>query len=366
MSESSSNPSSNVDLGQKFALAQTATELLEVSAPYQRALLRMLAVCERDNIAPAPLVLSLAIELPAKYRDRVERLAEQLKQGVDVVDALDEIPVLPPSVELALRLANQNGTLPALNAALLARYSEIGMYRTSREESNWSKCMRLAGLVFVMTCLLAYLMINVVPESKSMLEEFGVELPSTLQLLITICDYAVKFWFLWLLPLIILLPFCFGAFRRYLRRWNPLIWRQHVDSPSVSRRRSLALFTQSGLSAKSGIEMILGIQPLRRLFKGLNQANDRIEKGQGKWESLAAEKIISKRDAEALALSTNADTQAWLLRWSATARQNRNESQAGVLTRIFIGVVYVALGILVFLACSGVFLTLINIMKSLQ
>ncbi len=123
MSESSSNPSSNVDLGQKFGHAQTATELLEVSAPYQRALLRMLAVCDRDNIAPAPLVLSLAAELPAKYRDRVERLAEQMNQGVDIDDALEEILVLPPSVVLALRLANQNGTLPALNDALLARYS---------------------------------------------------------------------------------------------------------------------------------------------------------------------------------------------------------------------------------------------------
>jgi type II secretory pathway component PulF len=100
--------------------------------------------------------------------------------------------------------------------------------------------------------------------------------------------------------------------------------------------------------------------------KRLNKVNERMKDGQDEWNALAAEKIISQRDANALKLSADGETQAWLLRWSAVNRQQRLESRAAFLTRLVIGAFNIAIAMLVALTCISVFMTLIKIISSMQ
>jgi hypothetical protein len=80
---------------------------------------------------------------------------------------------------------------------------------------------------------------------------------------------------------------------------------------------------------------------------------------------LAAANIISRHEAEALSVSSTPQTQAWLLRWSASKNQLHQAARAAAGTRVFVTVVNIGIGLLVALAAVGVFMTLIAIMESL-
>ena len=116
----------------------------------------------------------------------------------------------------------------------------------------------------------------------------------------------------------------------------------------------------------SGIAMIMGSGKLRNLFGRLTQANERIEKGQNEWDSLASEKIISRRDADALTLTASRETQSWLLQWSANNQQTRESTRSVIVLRTILALVNIALGLLVALTCIAVFTTLLSIMASLS
>lgn len=352
---------------ERMSLDSTVDELLESSAPYQRALLGVLAVADHYQLDVAPLLMGLAYELPFAIGGLTFQLAEQVVSGVDAIDALVELPeLLSPESVLALRLARDEGTLSALYVAVSERYqgSEVDGYTINTKKT--SKVMRLIGRVFVIGVLMNYIMSVILPELVMLLNDFEVELPAPMSLLLVTMEYLSRLWFLGVLIVLALLVYGLWTYRKKRRSWNPLAWRQRAVSSSVNRRRMLALAAQTGHSLSSGLAMISGIPPLARLFKRMEGANARINKGQGEWESLAAEKMISKREAAALECSTTGETQAWLLRWSASNRRNFEMTRTAIAFRIATGIVHVLLAMLVALVCIAMFSFLVTLMKSLS
>ena len=351
-------------IGRRISRTQTVAEIVEVSAPHQLALLRMLAVSEIYGLDPIPLISSMAEELPTVYRNRLKLFEEQLLLGGDVVDAIGEVPrLVPPSVELAIRLARENGTLSELYNAVLQKH--FGTGGNDNESGVWAKLIHLAALVFAVIVVLSFIMISIVPEFRSMLEEFEIESPSALELLIVVADTAVKFWFVGALFLLALIPFAIVGFRRYLRSWNRYVWRQNTIKPTTVRKRSLALVLQAGLSIPAGIKVIKQNKNWRRITGKLGKAQDRINNGHEAWDSLAIANVITRRDVESMKLSASGETQAWLLRWSANTKQARQRARSGFLVRVLMAMVYITVGLIVVLAASAVFLTLITIMTDL-
>lgn len=363
MSEASIDNSMRPDPVQQRADRQTASELLKSCAPHQRALLRILAVSIHNEIDPTPLILGFADELSSNYANRARWLVKEISRGVDVVDAIEQVPdLLPASTVLALRLAREDGTFPGLTSALMERFpgDQDG---SNQDESPVSIVARLMGRIFFMVLILSFMMLKIVPEFQNMFEEFGIELPATMRLLMRLSDLLLTFWFLVPLFLIVVIPFCIPALRQYFNRWNILTWRHPATSRSADQRRALALITQTKQSVSSGIALLLGTQPVRRPFKRFSRVNEKIETSQDVWGSLAAERVISRRDAKALSLSTDGNTQAWLLRWSANDRQDRAATRFVVLFRLVLAIVHISLGLLVMLTCVAVFMSLIAIIE---
>ena len=344
----------------------TVDELLESCAPHQRALLAIVAVAHIHQMDAPALVKSLAIELSGSARVQLLQLANCMSEGSEFIDACQEVPnVIPPSVLLAFQLARENGTLNTLYSKLAERSIENENDPAFGESNYVSRYVGLLFKVHIYAAIVIFISVKIVPEFLAMFSEFGVDPPMTLRLATTIFDLFAKFWFIGFLILIIAIPFCFPAIRQYLRRWNPLIWRQTMVSPSVDRRRSLALIRQAGESLASGISMIMDTGQLRKLIGRLSRAKDRMDQGQNEWDSLATEKIISRRDAKALAMTTSQETQAWLLEWSADKQQSRQSTRSVVILRAILTLVNVFLVLLVGLTCIAVFSTLLSIMASL-
>ena len=366
MSEPSRNSPSDTSAEQRYADEQTVKVLFQSCTPHQRALLSILAVAERYQLDPAPMVASLGAELPGWYRKQADQLAEELAQGVDADEALNHVPnLMPTPVALAIRVAREEGSLGELYSAILRRSPINDDSSPNEDENNFALLSRLGLRILTVSFLIIFILLKLIPEFSKMLQEFGVEHPHTLTLLMIACDKIAKFWFVGVLIVIAMIPFGIPACRRYLRRWNPFTWRQPEYSRTARRRRSLAVATQSASSPSLSIERMLNVLPENSEHNRLQKAQEKIENGNDVWESLAKEKIISNREAQALALSSSGQTQAWLLRWSASNRQTRENERSVLGTRIFLAAVNIVLAFVVVLAALGVFMTLIAIMRSL-
>ena len=125
------------------------------------------------------------------------------------------------------------------------------------------------------------------------------------------------------------------------------------------------MMAQSGKSIAATIPTVLASDSLRSLFRRLGRVSETINNGENEWTSLAAQRIISAREARALTMTSDAQTQAWLLRWAADNRQNQRQTRVAFLSRFFVGLVNFGLGLFVLLAAVAVLMTLITIMKSL-
>ena len=337
-----------------FSEDQLVSGVQQACAPRQRALLSLLAICNKHHLAPASLVASFAKDLPRSpleerrktrkfYWSRTHEFSEELKQSPAIPDALEKFPgLLPGTVELALRLAQEAGTLDEFNEAWLNRSPDYVCDATRTKTSVNSMFSLMLKTLFMV--LVAYFIFDrVFPELEAMTEEFGVELPPVFDFAAMILDELAKFWFIPAVLFLIAILFCIPALSRYFKRWNPFVWQQPISPGSVSRRQILALVTAHGKSISA--KALTGSWKSKR---GLNHSEEKLENACDKlmeWKPFAARRIISANEAAALKLSDSYDTQAWLLRKSSVATSERVVSRRVSFARAIVTIVNVLLGV---------------------
>ncbi len=366
MTETTQPEPGNANATQRYVERQYVRELLRSCAPHQRTVLGILALAERYELDPAPMLSSLGTELPSAYRYQCHELAEGLATGIGADQALKEIPgLLPPSVVLALNLAREEGKLAAFYSSVLDRTAESDL-EVSAEQTGFGDLLGLAFKTLTIAYFMMFILMKIVPEFFKMLQEFGVEAPRPMFLLMWACDRMASFWFVGALLLPLLVPFFFPSFRMYLRRWNPFTWRQPEFVPVSERRYALAIATQSDSRPSALLARLLDFPGIRQLFIGLKKAQIGVENEDDEWKSIAKAKIISQQEAQALALASSGETRAWLLNWSASRQHHRWANGIANRNRAAVTLVNIGLMVLVALAAVAVFSTLIVIMNSLH
>ena len=215
-------------------------------ATQQRSLLHVLAVAQKEKLELAPLIECFAVEHRAGYRRLLKRLAQRLRSGVALVDALEQTPdVLDDDAVLALRFGSQSGTTQAVFDMLLSRDfpSETDPGRTTSQV--WAYWVVLACSI---AFLLLIMMTLIAPTFKKMFEEFGLRLPGSLQVLIAICDGFAKYIALWiLLGVVVVGLFWSSAARRLFRRkLAPIFVQPVVQLRKAELLKLLAVGVDSG------------------------------------------------------------------------------------------------------------------------
>lgn len=368
-----------------FSHDQLVHEFQSSCAPRQRALLSVLAVCDKynlDSLKPK-LVASLAHDLPRTplesrrktrkfYWAKLEDFSTSLETSENVQESLSKFPgLLPETVELGLNLEDENGSLCGLSDAWLRR----GLDETIDRQHNHVFIARmfplfLKGLVFFF--VIGRVVSRLIPEFVKMREEYGVEQLSVLTLAVEITDFIARFWFIPFLIGMLLIPFLIPAILRYLKRWNPFVWKQRHQPSSALARQALALLT---LHKRTSNSIVLnGFKRLKRALKTGNRgdlAEEQIEDSENTqsdpidWKQLAIQGVISPQEAQALQTAQSPDVKAWLLRKRAGKLVSRFESQGRTLSRTIEMTANVVFAIAVLLMAVTVFSTLIAIMARL-
>lgn len=315
------------NLVRDYCLDSLLVELMAASSPHQRAVLGLMAVSHCHGLPLAPMLSRLAGETSGGFSSQAMYLAALVHSGEPPVDALRKTTlVLTPTVVKALGAARDDEKLDQLYHAVLQRSQEYGADLDFGNEDDGRFSHLIKRGLFVMATIL-FIMLKIVPEFQKMFQEFEVELPALMKLAMSYCDLAAKFWFLGLL---VVIPVGIWMFRRQLRRWNPVTWRQPIISKSARRRRILAIESRDA-----------GQPPAQ-------------------WDELAAQGVISKREARVLANTASGETRAWLLRWKANAMGESSKFRSSMVFNFVIWFGNIALALIVFVMCAAILSSLIQ------
>ena len=345
-----------------YLLDNTVVELFADSTPHQRAALGLMAISHCYDLPLAPMLSRLGGEASGTFARQTMFLASEVYRGEDPLTAIQDLDhVMTPSSVLALQVARENGSLSDLYQSVLRRppQPDSGVDESKDIDARFSRLMIRGAFVMF---LVSVVVLRVLSEFGKMLEEFDLEPPVAMGLVLRGLYLSGKLWFLWVLMLILL---GIWVAPRYLRRWNPDSWRKRVFPKSALRRQTLAIVAQDSDAAQTGIVRIASSSPVRRFFPKLDKASTRTDAEQASWESLAAQGVITKQEASTLASSQSGETQAWLLRWSANTLGDRERSKENRRMIYLIWIGNILLALVVFLISVSIFSTLLSIMAGL-
>lgn len=294
-------------------------------ASQQKALLRILGVAAEERLEAAPLVAALSIEHRGRYRRRLRRLSQRLMSGTALADALEQTSgVLSDEDALAIRFGDQSGTLPAVlsqlvnrpagaESRIMARLRQIGFYTA----------LTLAIFAFILT----FMMIKIIPSFQAIFVDFEMDLPRALVVLIVICNWASNYWFLFAIPLLVLLWLWKSErSRRFFRRTIS----SRLLRP-IAQLRSADLLSLLAVNARAGRPLAGAMSTLARyhfdskIRQKLLFVRNEMEQGADVWNSMATARLLTSQEARALASSTTTDSRAWTMERLADLRRGRVE-----------------------------------------
>lgn len=335
----------------------------QLTVPHQRAVVRVLLMSQRRRLNPAIMVDRLAIEFSFGAHRALRQVARLLAEGTPVVDALEQTPgALDPSAVLLLRLGLETGTYPETLESLIASETAADPMFAIRTTSIEAQFIQAAGGFFIASLALSFLMVFVVPTLEKMFDEFGVSMPGSMLWFIAIGKY-----FPWLIiPGFVLyltalfarplffsnIPWSFGLGRRM-----PQAATQLLDLLSV--------ILQSGRPLGSGIATLSRVHPVGSIRRRLVHASRAINQGENEWRALVDSQFISVANGEALQLTDDRLTQAWLLRRTAKARSVWATLRLAFVMRSLSMIMLLVLAAIVALAAVGIFTCIYSLVGAL-
>lgn len=301
-------------------------------AAKQRSLVRMLSAAAEEHLEAAPLVACLSREHRGRYRRRLRRLAHRLATGMSLADAVEQTPgALSDEEVLAVRFGDQSGTLSATLSNLLDTRNQA----TARIAARLRQMTFYSTVVLTMYILiLTFLMIKIIPSFNAIFNDFELETPKPLQLLVFLSQMAVDYFYVILLVLLGLAwLFRSETSHRFFRR---KIWSRIM--PPVAQLRAADLLDLLSVTVQSGRPLTGSLSTLARyhfdtyIRHKLLFVRNEVEQGAKVWNAMAIVRLLTPAESTALECSTSPESQAWSLRQLAQLKRGR------VARRIDLGV----------------------------
>ncbi len=329
----------------------------------QDALLGILDLSTERNMPLAPGVQAFAEQSLGVIQVRAETLAELLRRGIDLPEALDSLPaLLPRSTRLLIRMGSLSGDLGrGLREASVARKLQLPLLRTV-----WSQLAYLAWVGctgFFVTTFLAYF---ILPKFEAIFYDFGVELPEITKFLIRVTHVLVDyFWVPFLLGFGLAVAFVisyFGSGGMSVPLFDRLLRRRH----SLLILRSLLLFIEAEQPIALAMSLLAHWYPTFWVRKKLAKASVDVGYGQDWIDALRSRGLLTGSDVGVLSSAQRAGNLAWAIReLIETSERRRGFRLQALMQLVFIGSMLI-MGAIVFLIAVAYFTPLTTLIGKLS
>jgi len=331
----------------------------------QHALLYLMLACAERSLSMAAVLRAFAAERSGLFARSSRRLGEMVAAGVPLPTALDLSPwLLPAEARSRIRVGHDVGALAtALRDAIAVR---------ERHDTFWSAAMGklfyIALVLLVMLQVLAFIMLEIVPEFSQIFGEFGIQLPRLTQWLIGISYGISTYWYVILFPLAlgIGLPLLYGVLRSMELTGPGLPGLQWLERrlTTATVLENLAVAVERDRPMPEAIERLTAAYPSVVIRRKLMRALERVNSGADWVESLAAVKLLGKPEVAVLQAAQRVGNVAWALREMADSNRRRHAYRMQLWLQILFPLSILALGALVGFAVVSLFVPLIPLIMS--
>ncbi len=212
--------------------------------------------------AGLPILRSLKIlesqSKPGALKNALIDVCDEIEGGSTLSEAMSKSPKVFDRLYVNMIKAGEAGGSLEVILQRLAEFKE----RTQSLKTKVIGALIYPVMVVLFTCLiLTFIMIFIIPEFKSMFDEFEIDLPVMTELLIAISTRVVKLWFLF--PLIPIAAFLFVAllckFRAGRMGWHLYLLKVPVLG-KLLQKANLARTTRTlGALVASGVPILEGL-----------------------------------------------------------------------------------------------------------
>lgn len=335
------------------------------SAPYLSAFFMELALMLEAGIPLRDGAFLLEEEEQQRgAKPLLHALGEKLEEGSPLSEAMEAAGCFPRYAEKMVRLGEATGRLEETLRGLSDYYEE----QDQLEKSVRSAVTYPAVLLALMLAVLVILVVKVLPIFQDVYRQLGVEMSPAAQGLLGAGRLLGQYgWFvLGGLALLAAGVWLFLLLRRGSGR--PSLWGGWGVGAAVASARfasAMAMGMKSGLELEDALELAESVAGSQELSEKVEHCRQRLVKGDGFAESLAASEIFSPVDSRMLAVGVQAgaaDTvMEKLARRSGEAARERIESAVGRLEPTMVLVMSVLVGLILL----AVLLPLLGILATL-
>ncbi len=242
--------------------------------------------------AGLPILRSLQIlqdqSRPGALKNALIDVCDEIQGGASLSEAMSKSPKVFDRLYVNMIKAGEAGGSLELILNRLAEFKE----KTQSLKSKVVGALIYPIMVILFTIgILTFIMIYIIPEFKTMFEEFGIDLPEITKLLMAVSDRCVKLWFMFpLIPIAIVLFIALVCkFRAGRMGWHLYLIKIPIFG-KLMEKSNLARTTRTlGALVASGVPILEGLSITRETS------------GNAMYEKLYAKVTDSIREGETIA-----------------------------------------------------------------
>ena len=238
--------------------------------------------------AGLPILRSLKIleeqAKPGALKNSLIDVCEEIEGGASLSEAMGKSPRTFDRLYVNMIKAGEAGGSLEVILRRLAEFKE----RTQGLKNKVIGALMYPVMVVLFTiAILTFIMLKIIPEFKTMFEEFGIELPAATKLLMAISDRVCSLWFLFpLVPIAVILFISLVCkFRAGRMGWHLFLLKLPVMGKLVEKANLARTTRTLGALVASGVPIIEGLTITREtsgnaMFeKVYSKVNDAIREG---------------------------------------------------------------------------------------
>lgn len=329
----------------------------------QRALLRLIAVANEENLPLAPLLEQWADDESGLQQFRVRRMARLLAAGRSVADAAEAVPgVLRDEDILTLRFDAQSGTR---TAAIRARLENSDLAGVQARRRFCNMFIYFGMMLSISLLVILFTQLFLVPRLVSIFGDFGLRAllagstsaSSSNASLYWICALLLLFVLIWL----------FGTQAGRRVRWA-LAGKMFR---SIHELRSADVLQKLKIAATAGRPIPGALSTLARyhfdptIRHELLVVRNDLEQGIPVWQSMSEVGLLSSPEANLLAVAERQGSPAWALDQLIEVKRQRVATRVERGGEFLLPAFVLLMALLVIFQVSIIFVPLINLLEGL-
>ncbi len=324
----------------------------------RQSLLRLIAVASEEKLPLAPLIDAWANDERGQQRWRLRRLADLLRSGTPLPDAVEEVPgVLTDEDVLAIRFGAQSGTLTAAVRTALDAAPPDPASRTPRLRDPFVYAF---AVLCVGALIVTFLQIKIVPEFVKILREFDLDALPVLVWSVGLSRIVADYWWVGALAAIVVSlalssarPGRFMRHAVFARLFGSL---RELRSAEVLQKLSVA--TTAGRPISGALSTLARYHFEPSIRHKLLFVRNEVEQGADVWQSMGRVGLVTPPEATLLATADRVGNRTWVLGQLARSKKRRTLRRWERLSEMLFPAVVLLMGAFVLFETLTVFVPL--------